>query len=102
VMRSLEAPIRQIAENSGKEGSVVTDYVRSHKEVGFNADKNTYEDLVKAGIVDPTKVVRSALQNAASIGALLLTTEVLVAEKPEEKKEPPMPAGGGGYGGGMY
>ncbi len=102
VKRALEAPVRQIAENSGKEGSVVADYVRNQEgNIGFNAETNKYEDLVKAGIVDPTKVVRSALENAASIGALILTTEALVAEKPEEKKEPPVPQGGG-YGGGMY
>ena len=102
VKRALEAPIRQIAENSGKEGSVVADYVLNQEgNLGFNAETNVYEDLVKAGIVDPTKVVRSELQNAASIGALILTIEALVAEKPEEKKEMPMPPGGG-YGGGMY
>ena len=104
VQRALETPIRQIAENSGKEGSVIADYVRNQEGgIGFNAETNAYDDLVKAGIVDPTKVVRSELQNATSIGALLLTTEALVAEKPEEKKEMPMPpGGGGGYGGGMY
>ncbi|MFH2068943.1 MAG: chaperonin GroEL [Candidatus Omnitrophota bacterium] len=106
VKRALEAPIRQIAENSGKEGSVVAEYVRNQEgNIGFNAEDNKYEDLVKAGIVDPTKVVRSELQNAASISALILTTEALVAEKPEEKKDAPMmpPGGGmGGMGGGMY
>jgi len=105
VKRALEAPIRQIAENSGKEGSVVAEYVRNQKgNIGFNAEDNKYEDLVKAGIVDPTKVVRSELQNAASISALILTTEALVADKPEEKKDAPMMPPGGGYGGGggMY
>ncbi|MFA5393940.1 MAG: chaperonin GroEL [Candidatus Ratteibacteria bacterium] len=107
VKRALEAPIRQIAENSGKEGSVVAEYVRNQEgNIGFNAEDNKYEDLVKAGIVDPTKVVRSSLQNAASISALILTTEALVADKPDEKKDgsPMMPPGGGmgGMGGGMY
>ncbi|MBU2495296.1 MAG: chaperonin GroEL [Candidatus Omnitrophica bacterium] len=105
VKRALEAPIRQIAENSGKEGSVVAEYVRNQEgNIGFNAEDNKYEDLVKAGIVDPTKVVRSELQNAASISALILTTEALVADKPEEKKDGPMMPPGGGYGGGggMY
>ena len=107
VKRALEAPIRQIAENSGKEGSVIAEYVRNQEgNIGFNAEDNKYEDLVKAGIVDPTKVVRSELQNAASISALILTTEALVAEKPEEKKDAPMMPPGGGMGGmgggGMY
>ncbi|MCX5642098.1 MAG: chaperonin GroEL, partial [Candidatus Omnitrophica bacterium] len=106
VKRALEAPIRQIAENSGKEGSVIAEYVRNQEgNIGFNAEDNKYEDLVKAGIVDPTKVVRSSLQNAASISALILTTEALVADKPDDKKETPMmpPGGGmGGMGGGMY
>jgi len=105
VKGALEAPIRQIAENSGKEGSVIAEYVRNQEgNIGFNAEANKYEDMVKAGIVDPTKVVRSELQNAASISALILTTEALVADKPEEKKEAPMMPPGGGYGGGggMY
>lgn len=103
VRRALEEPLKQIANNAGWEGSVVAEYIRGKKlGVGFDAQKLEYcNDMIKAGIVDPVKVTRSALQNAASIAAMLLTTEALVAEKPEEKKEmPPMP-GGGGYGGDM-
>jgi len=103
VRKSLEEPLKQIANNAGWEGSVVVDYISKKKKlgVGFDAQKLEYcEDMIKAGIVDPVKVTRSALQNAASIAAMLLTTEALVAEKPEEKKESPaMP--GGGYGEGM-
>ena len=106
VRKALEAPIRQIAENSGLEGSVVCDYVkRQPQNIGFNAEVNKYEDLVKAGILDPTKVVRTELENGASIGALLVTTEVAITDIPEKKETPPMmPPGGGGYGGGggMY
>jgi chaperonin GroEL len=99
--RSLEHPIRQIAENAGIEGSIVVDKVRGGKGgFGFNAQTDEYEDLVKAGVIDPTKVVRTALQNAASIAGLLLTTEAVVVEIPEEKSAPPMPGGGGM--GGMY
>jgi chaperonin GroEL len=103
--RALEHPIRQIAENAGVEGSIVVDKVRSksgkeHFGYGFNAQTDEYEDLVKAGVIDPTKVVRSALQNAASIAGLLLTTEAVVVEIPEEKPAPAMPGGGGM--GGMY
>jgi len=102
VRRALEEPTRCIAANSGAEGSVVVEKIMSEGgNVGFNAMTGGYEDMVKAGIVDPAKVTRSALQNAASIGAMLLTTECLVTEKKEEK--PPAPAGppGGGMGG-MY
>ena len=100
--RALENPIRLIASNAGAEGSIVVDKVRGKKEVGFgfNALTDTYEDLVEAGVIDPTKVVRTALQNAASIAGLLLTTEAVVVEKKEEQKAPPMPGGGGM--GGMY
>jgi chaperonin GroEL len=99
--RSLEHPIRQIAENAGIEGSIVVDKVRGGKGgFGFNAQTDEYEDLVKAGVIDPTKVVRTALQNAASIAGLLLTTEAVVVEIPEEKPAPAMPGGGGM--GGMY
>ncbi|MFA4906336.1 MAG: chaperonin GroEL [Candidatus Margulisiibacteriota bacterium] len=100
VRRSLEEPLKQIATNAGWEGSVVVDQVKKEKSgMGFDAQKFEYTDMFKAGIVDPLKVTRSALQNAASIAAMLLTTEVLVAEKPEvEKKMPAMP-GGGGMGG---
>jgi chaperonin GroEL len=103
VRRALEEPMRWIAQNAGQEGSIVVSRVREMKQdEGFNAATETYEDLVKAGVIDPAKVVRSALQNAASIASLLLTTEALVSEIPEEKKDAPaMPHGGGGMGG-MY
>ncbi len=103
VRRSLEEPLRQIAFNAGHEGAVVVDKVRqsSDSAYGFNAESEEYEDLVSAGVIDPTKVTRTALQNAASIAALLLTTEALVSEIKEEEKAPPMPPGGGGMGG-MY
>ena len=98
VKRAIEEPVRQIANNAGQEGSVVAEAVKkSDKGVGFNALTNEYVDMIKAGIVDPAKVVRSALQNAASIAAMILTTETLVADKPE----PPAPAMPGGMGGGM-
>jgi len=103
VRRSLEEPIRMIAQNAGAEGSIVVAKVRESKEknFGYNALTDTYEDLVAAGVIDPTKVTRTALQNAASIAGLLLTTEAVIVEKKEEEKHPPMPAGGGGMGG-MY
>jgi chaperonin GroEL len=103
VRRSLEEPLRMIAVNAGFEGAVVADKVRQNADpnYGFNADNEQYEDLVKSGVIDPTKVTRTALQNAASIAALLLTTEALVSEIKEEEKTPPMPPGGGGMGG-MY
>ena len=103
VRRSLEEPLRQIAQNAGHEGAVVVARVRDAKnpEEGFNALTDEYENLVEAGVIDPTKVVRSALQNAASIASLLLTTEALVSEIPEEKEEKASPGGGHG-GGGMY
>jgi chaperonin GroEL len=102
VKRALEEPLRQIVENSGEEGAVVMGKVREAKDsnFGFNAQTAVLEDLVKAGVLDPTKVVRTALQNAGSIASLMLTTEALVAELPEEKKAP---AGPGGHGmGDMY
>ncbi len=102
VRKALHAPLRQIANNAGEEGSLVVQKVKDAEEVnfGFNADTNKYEDLVAAGIIDPTKVVRLALQHAASISGLLLTTEALVTEKPEDEKAlPPAPPGGMG---GMY
>jgi chaperonin GroEL len=103
VRRSLEEPIRMIAQNAGAEGSLVVEKVRSSKEdsFGYNALTDTYENLVQAGVIDPTKVTRTALQNAASIAGLLLTTEALVVEKKEEKSAP-MGGGGGGGMGGMY
>uniref|UniRef100_UPI004027A5F2 chaperonin GroEL n=1 Tax=Megasphaera sp. TaxID=2023260 RepID=UPI004027A5F2 len=97
VKRAIEAPLRQIAENAGLEGSVIVAKVKASEDgVGFNALKEEYVDMVKAGIVDPAKVTRTALQNAASIAALVLTTETLVADKPE-----PAPAAPAGMGGGM-
>jgi chaperonin GroEL len=95
VRRALEEPLRRIAENAGVEGSIVVDKVKNAKGAfGFNARTETYEDLVKAGVIDPTKVVRTALQNASSVASLLLTTECMVAEKPK-KEEPAAPGGGG-------
>jgi chaperonin GroEL len=100
VRRAIEEPLRWIAQNAGAEGSIVVQKVKDlQAEEGFNAQTETYENLVKAGVIDPTKVVRTALQNAASIASLLLTTEALVSEIPEEKKEAPAPGGGMG---GMY
>ncbi len=103
VKRALEEPIRQIANNAGQEGSVVTEKVRNEKGAfGFDAAQDEYTDMIKAGIIDPTKVVRLALQNAASVASLMITTEAIVAEKPEKKAPyPPMPPGGGmgGMGG---
>ncbi len=94
IRRSVEEPLRQIAANAGMEGSIVIDKVRQAKEGwGYNAASDTYEDLIKAGVIDPTKVVRTALQNAASVAGLMLTTEALIAELPKEEK----PAGGGGH-----
>lgn len=103
VKRALEEPIRQIANNAGQEGSVVTEKVKKEKGAyGFDASKDEYADMIEAGIIDPTKVVRLALQNAASVASLMITTEALVVEKPEKKPAyPPMPPGGGmgGMGG---
>src|SRR5574341_2415072 len=102
VRRALEEPLRIIAYNAGVEGSIVVEKVKTSKEknFGYNAQTNEYEDLVAAGVIDPTKVTRTALQNAASVASLLLTTECVVVEKKEEEKTPPMPGGGGM--GGMY
>ncbi len=102
VRRALEEPLRQIVQNAGKEGAVVVERVRSEKNenVGFNAATETYEDLVKAGVIDPAKVTRTALQNAASIAGLMLTTEAMVSELPEDDKgSPAMPGGMGGMSG---
>ncbi|HXX53819.1 MAG TPA: chaperonin GroEL [Thermodesulfovibrionales bacterium] len=98
VMKSLEEPIRQIVNNSGLEGSVIVEKVKASKETnyGFDAQDEEYVDMIKSGIIDPTKVTRTALQNAASVASLMLTTSVMVSELPEEeKKMPPMPGGGG-------
>jgi chaperonin GroEL len=100
VMRAIEEPLRQIVNNAGSEGSVVIDKIKnSEGAYGYNAETNTYEDLIKAGVIDPTKVVRFALQNAGSVASLMLTTEAMIADKPEEKPEP-MPGGAPGMGGG--
>ena len=100
VKRAIQEPLRQIAENAGEEGAIVLGKVNDSKDnnFGYNALTGEYEDLVKAGVLDPTKVVRTALQNAGSIASLMLTTEALICEIPEEKKSAPM---GGGHGGGM-
>ena len=102
VRRALEEPIRMIVQNAGAEASIVVGKVKESKEknFGYNAQTDTFEDLVAAGVIDPTKVTRTALQNAASIAGLLLTTECVVVEKKEKEKTPPMPGGGGM--GGMY
>ncbi|HEX4634192.1 MAG TPA: chaperonin GroEL [Gemmatimonadales bacterium] len=102
VRRAIEEPIRMIAQNAGAEASIVVGKVKESKDknFGYNASSDEYEDLVAAGVIDPTKVTRTALQNAASIAGLLLTTECVVAEKKEKDKAPPMPGGGGM--GGMY
>jgi len=100
VRRAIQAPIRQISENAGKDGAVVAgEVLRTDKyEFGYDAQMDEYKDMVAAGIIDPTKVVRTALQDAASVASLLITTEAMVAERPERKAAP---AGGGGMGGGM-
>src|SRR6266404_3243249 len=104
VKRALEEPLRLIAVNAGHEGAVVAEKVRtnSNPHYGFNAQTETFGDLVDAGVIDPTKVTRTALQNAASIASLMLTTEALVSEVPEKEEKNPMPPGGAGMGGGMY
>src|SRR5436309_2941171 len=103
VGRALEEPMRMIAQNAGAEASIVVGKVKESKDknFGYNAQTDAFEDLVAAGVIDPTKVTRTALQNAASIASLLLTTECVVVEKKEKEKAPPMPGGGGGMGG-MY
>lgn len=103
VKRAIEEPIRQISENAGWEGSIVVQRVKESKDVnfGFNADTEEFGDMMKQGVIDPTKVVRTALENAASVSGLLLMTEATIVEKPEKEKTPPMPPGGGGMGG-MY
>ncbi|MBP0981182.1 MAG: chaperonin GroEL, partial [Oscillospiraceae bacterium] len=102
VLRALEEPVRQIAANAGLEGSVIIDKIKRSRKMGygFNAADEVYVDMMEAGIVDPTKVTRSALQNAASVAAMVLTTEGLVSEP--VKEEPAVPAGGMGGMGGMY
>ncbi len=104
IKRALEEPIRQIANNAGLEGSVVVQRVKTEKtNTGYDVNQNAYVDMTQAGVIDPTKVARTALQNASSIAGLLLTTEALITDIPEKEKTPPMPPhGGGGYGGGGY
>jgi chaperonin GroEL len=89
VKRALEEPLRQIVENGGWEGSIIVNKVKESKEqnLGFNAQTGEYEDLVKAGVIDPTKVARTALQNAASVAALMLTTMAIIAERPKDKDD---------------
>ncbi|MGD0723602.1 MAG: TCP-1/cpn60 chaperonin family protein, partial [Roseiarcus sp.] len=101
VLKALEAPIRQIVENSGVEGSIVVGKILEHRSqtYGFNAQTELYVDMIEAGIVDPSKVVRTALQDAASVAGLLITTEAMVAELPKDKPAMPMGGGGGGMGG---
>lgn len=108
VKRAIEEPLRQIAQNAGLEGSVVVQRIKQEKtNIGYDVSQDAYVDMIEAGVIDPTKVTRSALQNASSIAALLLTTEAVIADKPEKgEKMPPMPGGMGGgmggMGGGMY
>ncbi|PYP99294.1 MAG: molecular chaperone GroEL, partial [Acidobacteria bacterium] len=95
VRRAAEEPLRWIAQNAGEEGNIVVAKVKGlDSETGYNAQTGEFENLIEAGVIDPTKVVRSAIQNAASIASLMLTTEAIVAEIPEKKKEAPMPPGG--------
>ena len=102
IRRALEEPIRQIVQNAGQEGSIIVQKVLSEKtSVGYNAETDKFEDMLQAGIIDPAKVTRTALQNAASIAGLMVTTEALVSDVPEEEKAPAMPMGGGGMPGGM-
>jgi chaperonin GroEL len=103
VKKAVEEPIRLIASNAGKDGSVVADAVKkSQVGCGYNAETDTYGNMVKMGIIDPTKVVRSALENASSIANMILVTESLVADIPEKENAPPMPPGGMGGMEGMY
>ncbi|MCK4585227.1 chaperonin GroEL [candidate division WOR-3 bacterium] len=103
IKKAIEEPMKQLANNAGKEGSVIIETAKSKpKNVGFNVNNGNFEDMFEAGIIDPTKVTRIALQNAASVSALLITTEAMVTEEPEKEEKLPMPPPGGGYGGGMY
>ena len=105
VRKALEAPIRRLAQNAGQDGSVIIDTVRrtakeqKNKNIGFNVITGQYVDMLKAGVIDPVKVVRGALENAASIAAMILTTDALITDAPEKDKAPAMPPGGGGMGG---
>ena len=104
IAKALEKPLYQIAKNAGEEGAVVVEKIKGFKDIhmGFNAANGKYEDLFKAGIIDPAKVVRSAIQNAVSIAALFLTTECIVSDIPEPEGPPAMPNPGMGGMGGMY
>jgi chaperonin GroEL len=104
IRKAIEEPLRMIVQNAGGEGSIVLEKVRSAKDdkYGYNALTDTYEDLVASGVIDPTKVTRTALQNAASIAGLLLTTEAIIVEKKEDKSGAPAGGPGGGGMGGMY
>ncbi len=103
IRRAVEEPLRWIATNAGHEGSIVVQRVKAMQgEEGFNAQTEQYEDLVRAGVIDPTKVVRSAIQNAASIASLLLTTEAVIAQLPERQHAAGAPGGGTGMGEGMF
>jgi chaperonin GroEL len=101
VRKALEAPIRKLAANAGQDGSVIIDGVRrkakelKNKNIGYNVLTDEYVDMIQAGVIDPVKVVRGALENAASIAAMILTTEVLITDIPEKEKAPAMPPGGG-------
>jgi chaperonin GroEL len=101
VKKALEAPIRKLASNAGQDGSVIIDTVRrkaveqKNKNIGYNVLTNEYTDMITAGVIDPVKVVRGALENAASIAAMILTTDVLITDLPEKDKPAPMPPGGG-------
>ncbi|MBP1637295.1 MAG: chaperonin GroEL, partial [Bacteroidetes bacterium] len=102
IKRAIEEPLRQIVANAGKEGAVVVQKVREGKgDYGYNARTDTYENFFEVGVVDPVKVARVALENAASIAGMFLTTECVVAEKKEDNAAPAMPMGGGGMGGMM-
>ena len=103
VRRAIQAPARKISDNAGVDGAVIVGKLleSTDSNYGYNAQKNEFTDMVKAGIIDPTKVVRTALQDAASVAGLLITTEAMIAEIPEEKSAPAMPAGGMGGMGGM-
>ena len=103
ILKALEEPVKQIAKNAGLEGSVIVDKIKnSQPGIGFNALIEEYVNMVENGIVDPAKVTRSALQNAASVASMVLTTESIVADKEEPNAAPAMPAGGMGGGMGMY
>jgi len=103
IKKALEEPMKQLANNAGEEGAVIVETAKTKgKNVGYNVNSGKYEDMFEAGIIDPTKVTRTALQNAASIASLLITTEAMITEEPEREEKSSMPPPGGGYGGGMY